>query len=106
MLALVGRLKAFFFEDFWHLEYPENHILAPRGKSQPPPTENSWCHPWYRYSVDSMAIWYNFRIGTVKMQLIRDTFCYGIEAAPVQCELGLKRVANKERLSPMTVKDL
>ena len=49
---------------------------------------------------------YNFHIGTVQMQLIRNTFCYGIEAALVQCKLGLKSVANKERLSPMTVKNL
>ena len=29
-------MKSDIFGDFWHLEYPENNILAPRRKSQPP----------------------------------------------------------------------
>ena len=39
MLAPGRKVKSDFFGDFWHLQYPENHILAPSSEESATPSE-------------------------------------------------------------------
>ena len=36
MLAPLRKVKSDFFGDFWHLQYPENHILSPSSEESAP----------------------------------------------------------------------